>query len=32
MNRFKANLDVKLSREHCCKRIRYDVKLLQLIK
>lgn len=30
MNRFKASLDVKLSREHCCKRIRYDVKLLQL--
>ena len=32
MNRFQANLDKKLSREHCCKRIRYDVKLLQLIK
>lgn len=32
MNRFKANLDVKSLREHSCKRIRYDVKLLQLIK
>ena len=31
MNRFQANLDVKLLRERCCKRIRYDVKLLQLI-
>lgn len=32
MNRFQANLDVKLSREHCCKRIQYDVELLQPIK
>ena len=32
MNQFQADLDVKLLRECCCKRIRYDVKLLQLIK
>lgn len=32
MNGFKANLDIKLLRERCCKRIRYNVKLLQLIK
>lgn len=32
MNRFKANLDRKLLRERCCKRIQYDVELLQPIK
>ena len=28
MNGFKADLDIKLLRERCCKRIRYNVKII----